>query len=363
MAVSAPKRILESRAIPVENILPNPLNPRRDYHLNPENKELQDMALSLQEAGQHNPATVYELLPDRPGMFMLVRGHRRLAGTLLAELPTLDCNIVERPSSHREELEWLGSEDSLREDWGDFSRLQYAQNLAGEYGLAVSNSQMVARTGLPKAKLEVAEAMFSLKPEIVVHVAEWEKWYYVNKNKDKKAPSPTSVYGINVASFTPERAALVYKIFDAARRNLANQRTVAEANDLELQARIAKNTRFDKIRDLERTLSAVEAVARSSRAGDFVTIDRLFREGKSEGKEGCKIVNNVKNRHEQLLGKSIVHGNNAINEVARVLLHADELGNDIDLLNEALVTYSRLEVQLNKAGRAIELRINQIRNS
>ena len=362
MAPSAPKRILESKAIPVEKIYANPLNPRRDYHLNVENKELQEMALSLQEAGQHNPATVYELLPDRPDEFMLVRGHRRHAGSVLAGLSTLDCSIVARPSSYREELEWLGSEDSLREDWGDFTRLQYARDLAGEYGDNISNTQMVARTGLPKAKLEVAEAMFSLEPEMVEHVAKWEEWYYLNKYKDKKESPPTSPYKLKIASFTPERAALIYKIFSAARANLPSQRTVLESNDLELQVRIAYNSRFDKIRDLERTLSAVEAVSRSSRPGDCVAIDKLFRAGESSGKEAHSIVDNVKNRHEQLLAKSIAHGANAVQEIARVILHADQLGNDLDLLREAQVVYARLEAQLNKAGNIIDRRINEIRN-
>ena len=184
MTLTTKKKIIENKAISLSQIYPNPLNPRRDYHLSQDNQDLQDMALSLSEAGQHNPATVYELLPDSPGEFMLLRGHRRHAGATLAGLETLDCNIVERPESLKEELEWLGSEDSLREDWGEYTRLEYAKLLANEYQMSMSNAQLVASTGIPKARLEVGELMFSLEPELIAHVEQWEKWYYENKNKN-----------------------------------------------------------------------------------------------------------------------------------------------------------------------------------
>ena len=356
------KKAIESKAIPLGNVHQNPLNPRRDYHLDQDNKDLLDMANSLQETGQHNPATVYEMLPEQPGEFMLLRGHRRHSGAILAGLDTLDCNIVEYPTSHREELEWLGSEDSLREDWGDFTRLVYAKDLAIEYNLPMSNPQMVSRTGLPKAKLEVGEAVFSLEPEIVEHVSEWEKWHYANKDKDKKGTAPVSSYRIKIENFTPERAALIYRIFESVRRNLPDMKSVSEASNLELQARIAHNCRYDKIRDLERTLSAVEATTRSARSGDFVAINRIVKQGESDGRMGKGVVAVAKNRYEQVLAKNIVRCNTTLMETKQIVIHVEDLGSDIELLQEAGTTYARLQLQLERASKAIDTRISQVRN-
>lgn len=355
------KRILGHKSISIEDIRPNPLNPRRDYHFTADNDEILAMAESLQESGQHDPATVYELAPEEPGKYMLLRGHRRRAGIIRAKLRTLDCMIVERPTSLQEELEWLGSEDGLRVGWGEFTKMKYARDLAKASGYPVVHTKITALTGLPKIKLETTDAIFQLEPEIIDHIAEWEKWEHLTHNtRDHKIPIPTSEYHINIPKFSPERAATVFKIFKSLRANLPDMEGVASLSDLELQVRIAGNTRYDTKEDLLRALAAVDSVKQSPKSGDILTIHHLIKEH-SSGKSAKEVVSLSNNKYEGALIKNIGRTSRLIEDVRAMINHTDEIGSDLTVLQEAESCCARLELLLNKLGAKLSNKIANLK--
>src|SRR3989344_5206381 len=72
--------------IPVNNVLPNPKQPRR--HFAPE--ELEELSVSIKEYGVPQPILVTE---RTDGGYELVAGERRLRATKLAGLPTIPAII------------------------------------------------------------------------------------------------------------------------------------------------------------------------------------------------------------------------------------------------------------------------------
>lgn len=358
-------KILENKSIDIDKVHPNPLNPRPDYHFSQNNSEIEDIALSLLEAGQHNAATVYELSPERPGEYMLLRGHRRRAGIICAGIETINCNVIERPETLLQEKELLGSEDANKVDWGDFAKLCYARDMAAEYGYPISHQQIVARTGITKTKLQIGEAVFALEDEIIEHVAEWEKWYYVNRNKNKKESAPKSELRIDVENFTPERAALIYRFFLGIRKNLPESRLTMNISDLELQTNIAYNTRTTTIRDMQAILSAIESISRTKNnnidAATTNAITDLIKPGTSSGKAGGRLVSHAGNKYERVLNNASIRSKTSIKEFNQIIAHVDEVGSDLDVLQAALITFKDLEFKCNKINNLLQKQIDKER--
>ena len=348
--------------IEVENIHPNPLNPRRAYHLDEKDEDLVALALSLQETGQRDPATVYEMLPDLPGQFMLLRGHRRHGAACLAQVPLLDCNVIPRPATKREELGWLGSEEALKLDWGRFTKLRYARDIAIEHGMQLMDRQLTSLTGVPKAHLETAAYLFSLEPEIIEHVALWEEWDYHNRDKDKKSPVPHSNLGIRIGKFTPERAAQVYRLFRILRDEFSDMPSVSGLNDLELQARIAANTNSNSINELKDTFAAIQSIKYSNKPGDIITLNNLLREGQTSGRAARNVTSAAKNKYEQLLARHVNRADSMTNELRLLATYGNELGSNVELLLEAQADFARLELALNKLGAVVTKKIRQLKS-
>ncbi len=82
--------------IPLEKILPNPHQPRTRF----KKGSIQEMAESLKDKGQQTDAKVRPLTTEEkaanPGLeYLLIGGHRRLAGAKLAGLVTLNCKVMD----------------------------------------------------------------------------------------------------------------------------------------------------------------------------------------------------------------------------------------------------------------------------
>jgi ParB family chromosome partitioning protein len=100
----------EARAIPVDRIIPDPDQPRREF----EPEKLAELGLSMKRRGQLQPIRVRE--DKEHGRFVIVAGERRWRAAKMMEIPTLDCVIVKRPMTDGERLTLQLIENCVRED-------------------------------------------------------------------------------------------------------------------------------------------------------------------------------------------------------------------------------------------------------
>ncbi len=77
----------EFRAVPVDAIAPNPLQPRRDFDM----AALKELADSISEQGVLQPILVEEL---EPGVFQLLAGERRLRASKIAGLVEIPARVL-----------------------------------------------------------------------------------------------------------------------------------------------------------------------------------------------------------------------------------------------------------------------------
>ena len=91
-----------------EEIVPNPLNPRKDDSVKTE--ELQSI---IRKRGWEMPLTVYK----KGNMYVVLSGHRRLYAARAAKIKQIPVFIVEAPKTHAEEMERIASAQLAQEDW------------------------------------------------------------------------------------------------------------------------------------------------------------------------------------------------------------------------------------------------------
>jgi ParB/RepB/Spo0J family partition protein len=96
--------------INVEDIVPNPLNPRKDDSVKTE--ELQNI---IKKRGWEMPITCYK----KGNVYVVLSGHRRLYAARAAEprIKQMPVFIVEAPKTHAEEMERIASAQLAQEDW------------------------------------------------------------------------------------------------------------------------------------------------------------------------------------------------------------------------------------------------------
>lgn len=332
--MAAKPKFLGFASIAVDAIRPNPHNPRKVYHFDADNPRVLTMADSLRVSGQHNPIKVYELLPEEPGQYMLVQGHRRVYSAKLAGIDSLECEVISRPSSLAEELDWLGSEDSLKDEWGPFSKMEYARDLAIAYDIPITDKKIQAKTGLSAMKLSVAERMFLLEKPIWAHVVRWEEYSYFESLGEQEAMRdfPTDS-GIKISDFPPEKAALTWDIFLSLRKHCAS--ITEEYNDLDLQTRIAISASRSTMKDLQRFKAIVDSMSRASRPGSLSQIANLL-ESKPGRRSGVKsLVHTTRNTHAVRLVEATKSAKRLADTLQVLDRNIDQLGFDIDTLNAA----------------------------
>jgi ParB family chromosome partitioning protein len=104
------RALSDARAIPVERIVPDPDQPRREF----EPEKLAELGLSMKRRGQLQPIRVRE--DKENDRFVIVAGERRWRAARMMEIATLDCLIVKRPMTDGEKLTLQLIENCVRED-------------------------------------------------------------------------------------------------------------------------------------------------------------------------------------------------------------------------------------------------------
>lgn len=152
-------------AIPVADIHPNPLQPRRDFK--PE--ELSDLADSIREKGIIQPLVVRRLesrkTPGGSQLYELIAGERRLRAAQIARFAEVPARIIEI-TDEQEMLELALIENLQREDLNPVELARGYQKLAEDFTL--TQEQIAARVG--KNRATVANTLRVLElPETILH--------------------------------------------------------------------------------------------------------------------------------------------------------------------------------------------------
>ncbi|MFA9379485.1 MAG: ParB/RepB/Spo0J family partition protein [Acetanaerobacterium sp.] len=151
-------RVIE---VPVENILPNPAQPRKGMR----QEELQSLAVSIKENGVLQPLTVRRI---RESVFELIAGERRLRAAMLAGFAVVPCVVVDataQQSAIFSVLENLQRKDltffeealayhSLIHDW-DITQEQAARRL-GKAQSTIANKLRLLRLSEQEQKAILA---------------------------------------------------------------------------------------------------------------------------------------------------------------------------------------------------------------
>ncbi len=145
--------------IPVQNILPNPHQPRTTINSN----ELKELAESIHEHGVIQPLLV--TVGEKPDQFILIAGERRLLAARQAGLEQVP--VIIREASEQQRMELALVENVQRADLSPLETAEAYRQLSEVYGMA--QEQIAARVG--KSRTAVANTLRLLKLPPVVQSA------------------------------------------------------------------------------------------------------------------------------------------------------------------------------------------------
>ena len=148
-----------ARQLPIEQIRPNPYQPRRDFAAEP----LAELAESIRLHGIVQPITVRPS-PDGAG-WQLVAGERRLRAAKMAGLPTIPALV--RPCTERELVEIALIENLQREDINAIEAAMAYRRCLDEFGL--TQEELAQQLG--KSRTAVANTLRLLKLDPAVQRA------------------------------------------------------------------------------------------------------------------------------------------------------------------------------------------------
>lgn len=112
---------LHLKYIPIEQIKPNPLNPRKDYKIDSE--KLQRI---LENRGWETAITCY----PKDGKYIILSGHRRHYAANQIGMKQIPVYVVSPPESIEEELDRLSSAQRGKEDWTTYEWGKYIFDLS-----------------------------------------------------------------------------------------------------------------------------------------------------------------------------------------------------------------------------------------
>jgi len=134
----------EHQEIRVDQIAPNPYQPRRDFRA----EELAELAASISRQGLLQPLLVCPSLAgtaDRP--YVLVAGERRLRAARQAGLTTVPCQV--KQASGQQMLEWALVENIQRSDLNPIEKARGYREYLDRFGL--TQAEVAERLSQPRA--------------------------------------------------------------------------------------------------------------------------------------------------------------------------------------------------------------------
>ena len=147
---------MQTQHIPVDQIHPNPHQPRRAF----DPVELDSLAASIQAVGLQQPITVEPC----QGGYVLIMGERRLRAHKMLGLETIEA-IVREPTQNEEKLVNALVENVQREDMSVVDQGMAYKILRDEHKLSVR--QISKRTGINESRIHYCLKVADLEPQIL----------------------------------------------------------------------------------------------------------------------------------------------------------------------------------------------------
>ncbi len=150
------------REIPVEDIEPNPYQPRHRL----DRESLQELAQSIREHGLIQPLVVTE--GDEPGRYRIIAGERRWQAAKLAGLKSVPALV--REATPRQMLEIALVENVQRADLNPLEEAEAYRYLAEEFGL--TQEEIARRVGKSRAAVANTLRLLRLPDEVKTALAQ-----------------------------------------------------------------------------------------------------------------------------------------------------------------------------------------------
>jgi ParB family chromosome partitioning protein len=143
--------------IPVQNIGPNPAQPRRRF----DERTIVELAESIKAAGVMQPVIVRRS-PGASESYELVAGERRWRAARLAGLEQIPAIVKEL--SDAESAQWALIENVQREDLGAMEKAAALRSLVDRFGL--THAEAAQRIGVERVTVTNLIRLLELEPEI-----------------------------------------------------------------------------------------------------------------------------------------------------------------------------------------------------
>ena len=144
------------RTVPIEAIIPNPHQPRINFH----EFELQELAQSIMEHGVLQPLIVTEDAKNKG--FTLIAGERRLQAAKIAKLSRVP--VIVREVSEQERLEIALIENVQRADLSPLEKAEAYKQLSDEFNL--THEQIGTRVGISRVAVTNTLRLLNLPAKI-----------------------------------------------------------------------------------------------------------------------------------------------------------------------------------------------------
>jgi len=144
------------QSIPIEQILPNPHQPRKKY----DSKEMEELAESIRSHGIIQPLIVTR--GKEPDEFILIAGERRLLAARLVDL--LRVPAIIREASEQQRLELALIENIQRTDLNPLEAAVAYNQLVDEFGL--SHDDIAGQIGKSRSAVSNTIRLLKLSPAV-----------------------------------------------------------------------------------------------------------------------------------------------------------------------------------------------------
>jgi len=167
------------RFIPVENIVPNPHQPRTYF----DHQGMEDLVSSIKEHGILQPLVAS---PRGDGRYELIAGERRLRAAMISEMPTVP--VIVRSVTEQQKLELALIENVQRRNLNPIEEARAYVRLREEFDL--TQDQVGERVGKSRPQVGNIIRLLELEPEVQDAVAN-EKISQSNARTLLSIPDPS----------------------------------------------------------------------------------------------------------------------------------------------------------------------------
>ena len=172
---------LSLKSIPIENLIPNQEQPRKEFEDN--NLKLEDLALSIVEHGLLQPIIVKELSDDS---YLIIDGERRYRACIFNNAQKVACIITDSDKSDMIAL--IGN--MTRKDLTETEKAEALYKIRTQYEL--SNVALARELGISEGYVRKLLKVYDLPAEVKQDIADGKTTAHEAVNQQQKASTKPS---------------------------------------------------------------------------------------------------------------------------------------------------------------------------